>query len=108
MGIYGIDLPDSFLRPFPHFSRSRISPLPAHRQFLFASRARRQASGTKASLWKWRQKSGVAPVLGPVPDGVDVSQRRGPGKQAFVVIKFKQETQHVALPHQMRALLGDV
>jgi hypothetical protein len=52
--------------------------------------------------------SGVAPVFGPVPDGVDVSRRRGPGKQAFVVIKFKQETQHVALPHQMRALLGDV
>ena len=52
--------------------------------------------------------SGVTPVFGPVPDRVDTLRRKGLGRRVFVVIKFKQETQHVALPHQMRALLSDV
>jgi beta-galactosidase len=62
-----------------------------------------------ATAAQWMaQKSGVTPVFGPVPDGVDVSRRKGPGKQVFVVINFTQESQHVALPHQMRALLEGV
>lgn len=31
---------------------------------------------------------------------------RGQGKQVFVTSNFTQENQHVALPHQMRALLS--
>ncbi|MGA2301453.1 MAG: hypothetical protein ABSG77_12270 [Candidatus Acidiferrum sp.] len=50
----------------------------------------------------------MAPVSGPVPDGMDVSRRKVPSKQVFVVVNFTQEIQHVALPHQMRPLLGDV
>src|SRR5208337_1757844 len=45
MGIYGIDIPDSFLHPFPHFSRSRISPLLKHGQFVCALGAQRRACG---------------------------------------------------------------
>jgi hypothetical protein len=33
-------------------------------------------------------------------------RQEGLGKEAFVVINFTQETQHIALPHQMRALLS--
>ncbi len=51
------------------------------------------------------QKSGVIPVLGPVPDGVDVSRRKGAGKQVFVVVNFTQETQHVNLPRAMQFVL---
>jgi hypothetical protein len=38
----------------------------------------------------------------------DDSRPEGQGKQVFVVIIFAQETQHVALPHQMSALLSGV
>lgn len=57
----------------------------------------------------WRQKSGVTPSSGAVRDRADDSMPEGEGKQVFVVIIFfTQETQHVALPHQMRALLSGV
>jgi beta-galactosidase len=52
------------------------------------------------------QQSGVSPVLGAVPDGVDVSLRDGAGKKIFVLVNFNRETRHVALPHSMKALLG--
>jgi beta-galactosidase len=52
------------------------------------------------------QKSGVIPVLGPVPDGIEVSRRKGAGKQVFLLINFKQETQRLTLPHRMKAVLG--
>jgi len=38
------------------------------------------------------QKAGVTPVFGPVPEGVEVSRRVGPGKQVFVIINYSQET----------------
>jgi hypothetical protein len=45
-------------------------------------------------------------VLGPVPDGIEVSRRKGAGKQVFLLINFKQETQRITLPHRMKAVLG--
>jgi beta-galactosidase len=51
-------------------------------------------------------KSGVTPVFGPVPEGVEVSRRVGPGKQVFVLINYSQETRRVDLPHAMNLVLG--
>lgn len=50
----------------------------------------------------------VTPAIGAVPDGVDASRRKGLGGRVFTVIKFAQETQPVALPHQMGALQSGV
>jgi len=51
------------------------------------------------------QQSGVMPIFGPEPDGVEVSRREGGGKSVFIVINFKEETQHVALPREMKSLM---
>jgi beta-galactosidase len=51
------------------------------------------------------EQSGVSPRLGAVPDGVDVSLRQGAGKRIFVLVNFNRATEHVALPHSMKALL---
>ncbi|MGB8917097.1 MAG: beta-galactosidase, partial [Candidatus Sulfotelmatobacter sp.] len=53
------------------------------------------------------QKSGVTAVFGPLPDGVEVSRRVGPGKQVFVMINYTQETRRVNLPRSMKLVLGD-
>jgi beta-galactosidase len=50
--------------------------------------------------------SGVKAVFGPVPEGVEVSRRRGLGKDVFILINTSQEIQHVTLPHSMQLLLG--
>lgn len=52
------------------------------------------------------QASGATPVFGAVPDGIDVSRREGGGKQVFVLVNFKRETQQVMLPRAMEAVLG--
>jgi beta-galactosidase len=59
---------------------------------------------TTAAEWM-TQKSGVTPVFGPVPDGVEVSRRVGPGKQVFVIINYSQESREVALPYSMNLVL---
>jgi beta-galactosidase len=60
------------------------------------------------SAAEWMVKdSGVSPVFGPVPDGVEVSRRIGAGKQVFVLINYSQETRQVTLPHAMKSLLED-
>ena len=51
------------------------------------------------------QKSGVTPVFGPVPEGVEVSRRTGGGTQVFILINYAQENRRVTLPHPMRLLL---
>jgi beta-galactosidase len=51
------------------------------------------------------QKSGLTPVFGPAPDGVEVSRRVGGGKQVFVLINLKAEKQKVPLPRTMKSLL---
>jgi hypothetical protein len=53
------------------------------------------------------QKSGVTPALGPVPDGVEVCRREGPGKQVFVLINFADETQHITLPRSLQGVLAN-
>ncbi len=59
-----------------------------------------------AAAAEWMtQKSGVRPVFGPVPDGVEVSRRVGPGKQVFVLINYASEARRVALPHSMKLVL---
>jgi beta-galactosidase len=60
-----------------------------------------------AAAAQWMvQKSGETPAFGPVPEGVDVSAREGAKNKIFVLINFGQATQHVVLPHPMKALLG--
>jgi beta-galactosidase len=61
-----------------------------------------------AAAAEWMtQQSGVTAVFGPVPEGVEVSRRVGPGKQVFVIINYAQETRLVNLPHSMKLVLGD-
>ncbi|MGA7855457.1 MAG: beta-galactosidase [Candidatus Acidiferrales bacterium] len=61
-----------------------------------------------AAAAEWMvQKSGVAPVLGPVPDGIEVCRRVGANGTIFVLINFDPAPQHVALPHAMKSLLTD-
>ncbi|HTP67473.1 MAG TPA: beta-galactosidase [Dongiaceae bacterium] len=55
---------------------------------------------------QWMTKtSGVAPALGPVPDGIEVSRRVGPNGNVFVLINFGEATKSVALPREMQSLL---
>jgi beta-galactosidase len=61
-----------------------------------------------ATAAEWMtQKSGVTPVFGPAPEGVEVSRRVGPGKQVFVLINYAPENRRVALPHSMQLALDD-
>ncbi len=58
------------------------------------------------STAEWLVKaSGVTPVFGAVPDGIEVTRRVGPGASVFVVINFNKETQTVSLPRAMNSLL---
>jgi len=60
-----------------------------------------------AAAAEWMvQDSGIKPIFGPVPDGVEVSRRRGNGKDVFILINTTQEARNVTLPHRMRLLLG--
>ena len=59
-----------------------------------------------AAATEWMTNtSGVTPVLGPVPDGIEVSRRIGPGKQVFVLINYSQDDRRVTLPHSMNLVL---
>lgn len=61
-----------------------------------------------ASAAKWMvEKSGVTPVLGPVPDGVEVCRRSGAGKQVFILVNHTQDRRRVTLPRPMKLLLED-
>jgi beta-galactosidase len=53
------------------------------------------------------RQSGVKPVFGPVPDGVEVSRRVGANKQVFVFINFSQQPKTIVLPRTMKSLLED-
>jgi beta-galactosidase len=52
------------------------------------------------------QESGVSPVFGPVPEGVEVSLRENAQKRVFVLINFAQKPQHVSFPRPMKTLLA--
>ena len=49
--------------------------------------------------------SGVTPVFGPVPDGIEVNRRVGPGSTVFVLVNFNSEKQLVPLPRPMTSIL---
>ncbi|MBA0088641.1 MAG: beta-galactosidase trimerization domain-containing protein [Acidobacteria bacterium Pan2503] len=49
--------------------------------------------------------SGVNPVFGPVPDGIEVNRRVGPGSTVFVLVNFNPEKQIVPLPRPMKSIL---
>ncbi len=60
-----------------------------------------------AAAAQWMvQQSGVTPVFGPVPDGVEVSRRTGDGHDVFVVINFSAEERTISLPRPMKLLLA--
>jgi beta-galactosidase len=62
-----------------------------------------------ASAAEWlTQKSGVTPIFGPVPEGVEVSRRLGQGKQVFVIINYATENREIALPHAMKLLFDGI
>lgn len=59
-----------------------------------------------APFAEWLAKvSGVQPVFGPVPDGIEVTRRVRKDSGVFVVINFKNEKQTVTLPRPMQSLL---
>lgn len=59
-----------------------------------------------AAAAEWMtKKSGVPPVFGPVPDGIEVSRRIGQSKQVFVLINYSNEDRRVVLPHSMYLVL---
>jgi beta-galactosidase len=60
-----------------------------------------------AAAAEWMvQDSGVMPMFGPVPDGVEVSRRRGAGKDVLILINISQESRGVTLPRRMKLLLA--
>lgn len=60
-----------------------------------------------ATAAQWMtQQSGVTPIFGPVPDGVEVSRRNDNGRDVFILINFASETRSVTLPHSMKQLLS--
>jgi beta-galactosidase len=60
-----------------------------------------------AAAAEWmEQDSGIKPIFGPVPEGVEVSRRRGDGKDVFILINSSHEARNVVLPHRMKLLLG--
>lgn len=59
-----------------------------------------------SALVRWMvQTSGVGPVLGPVPSGLEVSRRVGQGKEVFVLINHSSQPHTVTLPTKMRDVL---
>jgi beta-galactosidase len=61
---------------------------------------------TMAEAAKWMtDTSGVKPVFGPVPAGVEVSARYGAHGAVFIVINLSGKPQAITLPHQMNDVL---
>jgi beta-galactosidase len=59
---------------------------------------------TRAAEWMAKQ-SGVTPVFGPVPDGVEISRRTGEGKDVFILVNYAADRLRVVLSHPMDLLL---
>jgi beta-galactosidase len=60
-----------------------------------------------AAAAEWMvQDSRVNPIFGPVPEAVEVSRRRGAGKDVYILINTSQEARNVALPRSMKLLLA--
>jgi beta-galactosidase GanA len=57
---------------------------------------------------QWLVKSsGITPVFGAVPEGIEVSRRVKHGAAVYVLINFKKERQRVVLPKPMLSLLDE-
>ena len=55
----------------------------------------------------WMVKtSGITPVFGQVPEGVEVARRTGNGKQVFTLINYSAENKQINLPHSMKLVLA--
>ena len=60
-----------------------------------------------AKLAEWIvSTSGLKPALGNTPDGVEVSERRGDGRDVFILINLSGEKKTVALPRPMKRVLS--
>lgn len=60
---------------------------------------------TRAAVHSWVEASGVRPALGPVPAGVEICRRAGPGREVFVLLNHGGAPVSVALPRPMRDIL---
>ena len=61
---------------------------------------------TMAEAAKWMtDTSGVKPVFGPVPAGVEVSARYGAHGAVFIVINLSGKPQAITLPREMNDVL---
>ena len=58
-----------------------------------------------AAEWMVRE-SGVRPIFGTLPEGVEVSRRRGAARDVFILVNTTRETREVVLPRSMKLLLG--
>ena len=59
---------------------------------------------TEAAKWM-TATSGVTPVFGPVPTGVEASARYGSHGAVFIVINLSGKPQAITLPHEMNDVL---
>ena len=53
------------------------------------------------------QQSGVTPMFGTVPVGVEVSERSGDHNQTFVLINLTRKDQSISVPPNLKALLQE-
>ena len=60
---------------------------------------------TGAAQWMVRE-SGVRPIFGTVPEGVEVSRRRSAARDVFILVNTTREAREVVLPRSMKLLLG--
>lgn len=61
---------------------------------------------SEAARWMVEQ-SGIQPVLTAVPDGIEVSRRRGGGNDVILLINFASESRRIRLPHPMTLILAN-
>jgi beta-galactosidase len=61
--------------------------------------------GMEAAARWMTEVSSVKRALGPVPDGVEVYPRYGPGKVVYILVNFAQAEQTVSLPTEMSNVL---
>ena len=61
-----------------------------------------------AAAMDWAiQQSEVKPLFAAVPDGVEVSERRGDHKRTYLLINFSQTDQRIAVPSSLKAVLHE-
>jgi len=60
---------------------------------------------TNSLVTRLAQESGVKPLFGGLPEGVEISRRTGNGREVFVLINHTREARKVSLPGEMRQLL---